>query len=122
MRDFITIKMFSEDGDVEEDIKVPSCFEVCSTCEGCGTDRGRSVECDGGGFTASEWAEQDDDFKQDYLKGVYDKPCEYCKGLRVVQVIDRDRADPDLIERYDNHMREEAEYQAERRAEIRMGY
>jgi hypothetical protein len=59
-------------------------------CEGCATDRGASVECDGGGFTSSEWAEQDDDFKARLSRGVYDRPCGPCKGLGRVQGIDED--------------------------------
>lgn len=90
-------------------------------CEGCGTDRGRSVECDGGGFTSSEWAEQDDDFKSDYLAGVYDRTCECCKGLRVIEVIDRDRADPAVVARLDAQAKIDAEYAAQWRAEMRMG-
>ena len=128
---FMTITI--DDGEVEETIKVPSKFEVCPECEGCGTDRGRSVECDGGGFTASEWAEACDDdpdygdddepgFARKYFSGFYDRPCECCKGKRVIEVIDRDRADPAIVARYDEQVQADAEYAAQRRAEMRMGY
>lgn len=72
------------------DVKFPAKWAICPDCEGCATDRGRSVECDGGGFTSSEWAEQDEDFREDYMAGRYDRPCEFCKGLGRIQTIDRD--------------------------------
>jgi hypothetical protein len=122
MSGWITITI--DEGDEEETFKVPSKFEVCSECEGHGTDRGRSVECDGGGFTASEWNEicaEDDEFAENYFSGRYDRTCECCKGLRVVQVIDRDLADPNVIKRYDEKMQFDAENAAMRQAEMRMG-
>jgi hypothetical protein len=56
-----------------------------------------------------------------YFSGRYDRTCECCKGLRVVQVIDRDLADPDVIKRYDEKMQFDAENAAMRQAEMRMG-
>lgn len=71
------ITIWRDDGDTEETINVPARFEIWA-CEGCCTDRGASVECDGGGFTSSEWAEQDDDFREGYLAGRFDQPCTTC--------------------------------------------
>lgn len=107
--------------DVQETVKVASKWEICQNCEGCGTDRGASVECDGGGFTSSEWAEQDDDFKSDYLAGVYDKPCVICKGSGKVQVVDRTKVDAELLKILDDEAAEEAAHQAMCAAERRMG-
>ena len=72
----------------EHRVTFPSHWIICPKCEGCATDRGAGVECDGGGFTSSEWAEQDDDFKENYLAGRYDRPCLYCSGLGRVHVVD----------------------------------
>lgn len=125
MRMTITITGREENGDIyEEDLQVPSRFEVCPECEGCGTDRGRSVECDGGGFTASEWNEacaEDDEFAENYFSGRYDRTCEYCRGKRVIEMIDRERADPKVLEQYDAQMEAEADFRAEQAAERRMG-
>jgi RecJ-like exonuclease len=99
---------------------LPSRFEVCGLCEGRGTSCAH-VECDGGGFTSSEWAEQDEEFREDYLAGRYDRPCPSCKGLRVVSVIDEDRCDAGLLAAYREEQEDEAAYQAECAAERRMG-
>jgi DnaJ-class molecular chaperone len=107
-------------GDEVEHI-VPSKWIICPTCEGGGTDKGRSVECDGGGFTASEWNDQDPDFRQDYLAGVYDKPCEPCAGSGKVQTIDRKLCDKKLLAQYDQDIKEEREFRAMCAAERRMG-
>ncbi len=118
----IVILAADADGEFEETLTVPAKWEICPVCEGCGTDRGASVECDGGGFTSSEWAEQDDEFRENYLSGVYDKPCYACRGhAGRIQVIDREAADPAIIAAYDQHRREEAEYRALCAAERRMG-
>lgn len=84
----ITVPVYTNRDQI--DVTFPARWIICPTCEGCATDRGASVECDGGGFTSSEWAEQDDDFKSDYLAGRYDRPCVPCKGLGRVQGIDEE--------------------------------
>lgn len=125
----ISITLYAEH---EHTFKFPARFAVCWDCEGHGTDRGRNIECDGGGFTASEWDEQDEDFRRDYMAGRYDLPCPTCKGLRVVKEIDTDTIDlvvskprrkylNKLLAFKDRQDREEAEYQAMCRAERRMG-
>ena len=116
------ITWFADDGDIEVTRNVPFSWAICPVCEGHATDRGASVECDGGGFTASEWAEQDDDFKQDYLNGVYDRPCTVCAGLGRVKEPDLNALDADDRAAYEQHLREDAEYRRERAIEIRMGY
>ena len=83
----ITLTIYGDRG--EHQFRFPARWIICPDCEGCGTDRGASVECDGGGFTASEWAEQDDDFKADYLAGRYDRPCRPCKGKGRIMAVDK---------------------------------
>jgi hypothetical protein len=107
--------------DVEMEHDLPGKWEICGRCEGGGTDGGASVECDGGGFTASEWAEQDEDFKEDYLNGVYDRPCHICKGTGKIVVLDEERCAPDLLKKYKAYLEEEYAYQAMCAAERRMG-
>lgn len=111
--------------DVEETHKVAAKWEICPVCEGCGTDRGASVESDGGGLTGSEWEEacrDCEDFAENYFGGVYDKPCQPCKGLGRILVPDRDRIDAELLALIDQEAKEAAEYAAESAAERRMGY
>lgn len=119
--DTISVVLFEDDGDVERTVEFKARWEICSGCDGCATDRGASVECDGGGFTSSQWAELDDEFRQNYLDGVYDRPCTYCEGLGRVQVIDRAAADPADLAIYDQNQRDEADYRAICAAERRMG-
>jgi hypothetical protein len=121
MRDQITFTHTDDDGNETEHC-LPARWEICGACDGCGTDRGRSVECDGGGFTASEWSEQDDDFKDDYLSGVYDRQCTGCRGTGKVQTPDRERANPATLALWDEQQQFDAEMAAERRAELRYCY
>lgn len=108
----------------EHVIALPSRWIICPQCDGHATDRGRSVECDGGGFTASEWADQDQDFRDDYLSGVYDRPCDHCKGLGRIEVPDRNclnRHQLKLLAEYNRQQRDFAEIDAIHAAERRMG-
>jgi RecJ-like exonuclease len=107
----------------ETEYDLPAKFEICPSCDGCGTDRGRSVECDGGGFTASEWAEQDEEFKEQYLSGFYDRQCETCKGhTGRILVVDEERCDPKILKLFHEHCQSEREFAAERAAELKYGY
>lgn len=111
--------LFCDDGDTEQEL--PFKWEICSWCDGHGTDRGASVECDGGGFTSSEWAEQDDDFKEGYLRGDYDRPCQGCSGSGKVMVADYDRMPPEEVAAYEQQLRDDADDRAIEAAERRMG-
>jgi hypothetical protein len=92
MRNSITVPVYTNRDQI--DVSLPARWAICQACEGCATDRGAGLECDGpygeggNGFTASEWADRDDDFKADYLAGRYDRPCAACDGLGRVQTID----------------------------------
>ena len=87
-----------------EPVKLPFRYEVCPQCDGHGTSSAYL-----GAFTASEWAEQDDEFKEDYIAGRYDRTCETCGGKRVVPEVDEDRCDPALLEKYHEQQRELAD-------------
>lgn len=102
-----------------EEMHIPARYEVCGTCQGNGSHVNRSV--DGNGITAEEMIELGDDFREDYLSGVYDVACEECDGLRVVPVPDEGRATAEQIAAYDSHMRDEIEYHALVEAERRVG-
>lgn len=111
--------LFCDDGDTE--IELPCKWEICSSCDGHGTDRGASVECHGGGFTSSEWSEQDDDFKEGYLRGDYDRPCQGCGGSGKVQVADYARMSPEDLTAYEDQLSADADYRELCAAERRMG-
>jgi len=58
---------------------------TCGDCGGRGATSNH-VECDGGGFTGSEWAEMDDEFKESYMAGAYDKRCNACNGTGTIMM------------------------------------
>lgn len=73
-----------ETGD-EIRIEVPGRFEVCSQCNGEGTELYGSLK--GAVFSAQDFAE-DPDFAEDYFGGHCDVPCAHCHGDRVEAVPD----------------------------------
>lgn len=77
---------------------LPVRLEVCGTCRGHGTRVNPSI--DGNGITSSEMDELGDDFRDDYMAGIYDVQCSTCEGRNVVPVVDEDRADPVILEAY----------------------
>jgi RecJ-like exonuclease len=103
--------------------KLPMCWEICSACRGEGTTT-RHIEPDGGGFTASEWAEAcdgDDEFEENYFSGRYDRPCEECSGTGKVRVVDEQACSPEELEAWREECEAERYLRAERDAERRMG-
>lgn len=104
-------------GDVE--IVLPWKWAICDSCNGNGTTCSH-VECDGGGFTGSEWAEQDEDFQRDYMAGNFDRPCPHCEGGKV-KVPDEDRMSPEYIAAWHKQCESDAEIDAISAAERRMG-
>lgn len=110
--------LFTDDGDTETEL--PWKWAICDCCDGHG-GTSRHVECDGGGFTSSEWAEQDEDFREDYLAGRYDRPCDECSGSGKIQIADYDRMSPEDIKAYEQQLSDDADYHAMCAAERRMG-
>ena len=108
-----------EQADVTEAHELPATYEVCGHCNGTGTSSAHM-----GSWTADEWTQESHEFREDYLKGLYDKECPVCKGKRVVAV----PADKGLTAKqkwalitYQELLQEEAEYESMCRAEQRMG-
>lgn len=75
------------DGDVEIDTSLPAVWSICQGCRGHGQHDHPAFS---NGITAEEWQgpDWDDDSREDYLRGAYDVPCEECKGLGRVLVVD----------------------------------
>lgn len=107
------------------DVELPARWAVCPACDGGGTDRGAHYECDGGGFTASEWAEQDEDFRDDYMAGRLDRTCETCKGRTTILEIDEEACtgwrNRILLKAYREQQADSADIDAMQAAERRMG-
>lgn len=86
-------------------------FKICTRCHGKGTHVNPAI--DGNGISADEMdrLDQDDgDFRQNYIDGVFDIACLLCKGQRVLE----DTPEADAERRLD------AEWAAEQRAESGM--
>ncbi len=99
---------FYDDDGSEEELELPSKYEVCWRCQGKGVH-----DCWEGGMTGDEMYEQGPEFLVDYLSGVYDKCCTVCDGLRVLEVVDRGQLSPKLRRRYDKAEEERLAYEAE---------
>ena len=116
----IAFSYSDEDGE-EVEADLPAKNEVCSRCDGEGHHVNPNV--DGNGLTAEDF-EEDPDFAEDYRSGVYDVTCEECGGRNVVLEVDRATAErecPELLKRYDDQLRCNAECDREMAAERRMG-
>jgi hypothetical protein len=78
---------YTED-DEEETVLFPATNIVCYTCNGTG--KTVNPDIDGNGITQSEMDELGEDFREDYMSGVYDVQCRTCKGERVIPEIDEE--------------------------------
>ncbi len=122
----ITFVIEDDDGE-EVEYSLPAKFEVCDCCGGEGKHVNPNIECDGGGFTYSEWQEacqEDNDFAANYMSGKYDVTCYECKGLRVVPVVNESiltTEQKEVYDRYLEYQENEYNYAAERASERRMG-
>lgn len=97
----------------------PGRFEVCPRCRGSRTHVNPAI--DGNGITASEMEELGDDFRDDYVAGVYDVQCQECDGDGLVLVLDEGRCTPEQLAMYDELERERFESNAIEAQEMRMG-
>lgn len=91
MKNTITLTIYSNTSEYQ--MRFPASWHICPACDGSATTT-RHIECDGGGFTADEFAEacrDDEDFADKYFGGFYDRPCPDCDGLGRVQMVDRER-------------------------------
>lgn len=114
-----TIKMTINfaDGSWIDNVEFPAKKEVCSHCEGEGKHSNPNI--DDNGITGSEMDELGDDFRENYLSGVYDVVCHKCKGLRVVDVIDESQCTKEQLTALEEHNKLECESRAEEDAERR---
>ena len=119
-RETITILV----GDDDEEVEIPSRFEVCDRCAGRGTHVNPNI--DGHGITADEWwgPDWDDESREMYLSGGYDVTCQECDGARVVLVPDLERLereDPELLKQYLTYARSIADLRRDEAFERKYG-
>ena len=122
------IEFTYENDDGDEDVhELPSKFEVCSRCEGHGTHLHPDIGSHG--YSSQEFAEEfDDEEREQYFMhgGRYDVTCESCGGNRVVSVVDEETCEKDpklaeLLKRWQENVRAEADYARECEFERRLG-
>jgi hypothetical protein len=66
---------------------------VCPQCRGRGTSSAYL-----GAFTQSQWADEDDDWKDAYMRGEFDQTCPECDGRNVVdELTDEAAARPAVV-------------------------
>ena len=99
--------------------RVPMRYTVCWHCSGEGTIVNPAI--DGNGITAEEMDELGEDFRTDYLTGVYDIRCITCDGERVIEEVDLDKLSSEEGKAYFAYISEEQMYLAEVEMERRMG-
>ena len=79
------IEVTDEETDEKELISLPAKYDVCGTCNGKGSHVNPSIDAHG---ISPEEFDEDPDFREEYLSGMYDVDCYECHGKRVVPVID----------------------------------
>lgn len=99
-------------------VELPWTWEVCPTCNGAGKHVNPSI--DAGGLTGEDLA-QDPDFADAYFDGRFDQTCSQCGGRSTVPAVDWDRLTPLQEAAYTTQLDADADYHAERMAEIRAG-
>jgi hypothetical protein len=122
------ITLYDDDGE-DYTVDFPAKFEVCWDCNGRGSVYLGWTSADQPAFTACD-IDEDPEFFEDYMSGRYDKPCPTCKGERVtLEVTDPETWPPHLAEelqedwtRWQQHLADDAAYQAEVEAERRFLY
>lgn len=107
----VTLKLHDDFGDEVEET-VPFRFQVCEQCEGRGHHVNPSI--DGNGLPTEY--QNDPEFMEEYMGGLYDVPCEECGGRCVVPAIEEETdAGQWLVEHYAFEHQCRLEYEAERR-------
>lgn len=119
----INVTLYSNRSDKERHVTLPALWCICHQCEGEGQSSAYL-----GAFTCTDMRDMDDDFREDYFAGAYDRPCETCKGSGKLQVVDRtkiarhgNRVQKAYLRAYDEQVRADREIDAIHEAERRMG-
>lgn len=100
------------------EVLLPAKREVCRRCNGEGKHVNPNI--DGHGIDPQEFRD-DPEFEENYFSGLYDVTCQRCNGLRVVDVVDRERLTPKMLSRLTAYERAEDDARAEALYESRVG-
>ena len=94
-------------------------MDVCPVCDGRGSYVNPSI--DAHGISAEQMAELGDEFAEDYRSGLYNIPCELCRGSNVVPVPMNNRIREMLRELAEEMLDALADDLAQTNAETRAG-
>lgn len=95
---------------------LPFKWEICSHCEGHSASSNYL-----GAFTGDQWAEMDDEWKEDYRNGRYDRACEHCQNGKV-KVVDEDKVKPEELKLfYEQEEESHAMHEIERQERLMEG-
>lgn len=111
-----TLTVGTEDGG---EIEIAAKTEPCGRCRGTGYHVNPAI--DGNGLTSDDMDELGDDFRENYMSGIYDVRCEECKGEGFVLVADETSCSPAELALWEQHLQDESEYRQEIEMERRMG-
>jgi hypothetical protein len=107
-----------ETDEEEGDKEIPATYTVCGTCDGKGKHVNPAIDSNG---LSEEDFDRDPDFREDYFSGLYDVPCNECKGNRVSPEVDWKKLTPELKKYVEDWIQEHYSYQQECEMERRMG-
>lgn len=93
-------------------------WDVCSTCNGRGKHVNPSIDAHG---ISSDEFDDDPDFREEYLKGVYDVTCYECGGRTTVVDIDDVHTSKETLKEVERQYNDEETYRREVMSERRMG-
>ena len=101
----------------DKKIELPTHWEVCDVCHGEGRHVNPNIDCGG----ISEEMEDDPDFRENYMSGMYDVTCYTCGGKRVVKGVDWDALSDEHRKAYEDQLQQAHNDHLENLAELRMG-
>ena len=96
----------------DDEIVMPYIWKICGHCNGDGTSSAYL-----GVFTREGMDQMDEEWKDDYFAGRFDRACECCGGSGKVKSVDRNRASPQDLKDWDAQQAEEAAYRQTERME-----
>ena len=114
-----TIKAIIDDEEDNALVELILKPDVCHRCNGTGKTLYGSLE--GMAFTQSDF-DEDPDFREELMDGVYDVPCPDCMNTGVVLTLDENENPKEIVERIMDYAELKLELAREDAHNRRMGY
>ena len=89
---------------------------ICDLCRGSGGHSNRF-----GAYSAQEWDEHDEEFRDNYMSGLYDECCENCDGSGKVLMLDLGELSDEARDYLNDYLQDEYETYAAEQAERKVG-